>query len=793
MLSLLRWTLGTGNDHLTEPEKVKVAEKSNSRPRPPKTRAMPANPAKRKRGDSAHTAGSQLRHVPTPAAPTPAAPTPSAPSRAPQYLSHVEVAVQNAKNAVARRPSSVSPAAVMTHNATNVARNGYFPTYQPAERLDAMDWQVAAAPSAPPRGSALPPKSTKPPAQPAVADPVVSAAAAEAAKMTELQQAIETEFDLEILLKHDELRLIDQEIAKCQVALEQLRRCSVIPYPSQTAEPDDMAAVSAGAGSPLRRRSGGQPESAPPWGVVDGPYSRHYARWLLPDPVFDGASAGHEPSLSSAAKLADAKHRAVGAAARAEKSVPSPKARPHRGSGALRLQALPAGYPEPKEAKGPMVLRRAADGKLVKLVCVDCHREDFSSPQGFINHCRIAHGRNLPSHEAAAQVCGQEIEANAVDAAAGVGGEAGGAVASTPVTAGPAVGTPVTAGSALVHPFIKNSHLPARVPMLSKPPPPRIPAHSATATVFSASIPPNHSNKPDAPFVPSAQAPHLSHLLAQAGGRGVDLQALIAEATTHENLDAVASESDYEEEEDGGDDDDAMETDDSHPDRSPNPPSTFRPAHPARQPSRGVRGGPTTHPPAPPPPDTPDARDTGRKGPERATRRPGGMRVAAAPRPPLAATAAATAEPSSSATAAAPASTPPAATAAASLSPHTAPSAPSLVSDRGDDDDDEDYASRATHTSGGGSSSDVAANDDAGEDEMDVDIDMRSAGASTAEGDEAGASDAVAPAAPRRGGGRAMRRGAEPDPELSASGKAREQGRRRAVGRGRGGRRRGGK
>ena len=802
MLSLLRWTLGTGDDHLTEPEKVKVAEKSNPRPRPPKTKAMPANPAKRKRGNSAHTAGAHLHR-----APAPPAPAPVAPPRAPQYLSHVEVAVQNAKNAVARRPSSASPAAVMAHNATNVAMNGYFPpTYQPADRPDAMDWQAAAAPSAPRRGSAVPPKAAKPPPLPsaaAAADPAVSAAASEAARMTELQQVIATEFDLEILLKHDELRLIDQEIAKCQVALEQLRRCSVIPYPSQTAAPDDMVAVSAGAGAPLRRRSGGQPESAPPWGVVDGPYSRHYARWLLPDPIFDGESAGHDPGLSAAKQAgADPKHRAVAATARAEKAVPSPKVRPHRGSGALRLQALPAGYPEPKEAKGPMVLRRAADGKYVKLVCVDCHREDFSSPQGFINHCRIAHSRNLPSHEAAAQVCGQEIEANAVDTAAGTGAEPGVAAPATPATAGPTVSTPVTAGSALVHPFIKNSHLPTRVPMLSKPPPPRIP-HGNEPTVFSASIPPNnHNHKSDTPFVPSTQAPHLSQLLARAGGRGVDLQALIAEATTHEDLDAVGSEeSDYEEDEG---DEDAMETDDSHADHAANPPSTFRPAQPLRQPSRGVRGGPT-HSPVPPTPDTPDARDTGRKGPERASRRPGGMRVGAAahhlpPTDPSSSSQAATAPAAAAAAAAAaPLSSTPA---AASLSPHTAPSAPSLVSDRGDDDD-EDYASHATRTSAGDASSDADAADptdeDVGADDMDVDVDLRSAGASTVAGDEEepGASDDASPAPPvgRGVGGRSLPRavGAAPDPELGASGKAREQGRRRAVGRGRGGRRRGGK
>lgn len=45
---------------------------------------------------------------------------------------------------------------------------------------------------------------------------------------TELQQIIEHQFNLEILMKHRELRLIEQELAKCQIALEQLRRCEIV-------------------------------------------------------------------------------------------------------------------------------------------------------------------------------------------------------------------------------------------------------------------------------------------------------------------------------------------------------------------------------------------------------------------------------------------------------------------------------------------------------------------------------------------------------------------------------------
>jgi ADA HAT complex component 1 len=97
------------------------------------------------------------------------------------------------------------------------------------------------------------------------------------------------------------------------------------------------------------------------------------------------------------------------------------KGRPVRGNAGQKLQALSAGYPQPKDKAGPCILKRS-DGQTVKLVCLDCNRENFSSTQGFINHCRIAHKRDFKSHEEAAVQSGHPIE---------VGDNAGGASASS--------------------------------------------------------------------------------------------------------------------------------------------------------------------------------------------------------------------------------------------------------------------------------------------------------------------------------------------------------------------------
>lgn len=250
---------------------------------------------------------------------------------------------------------------------------------------------------------------------------------------------IRHQFGLEILLKHDELRLINQELAKCQVALEQLRRCHLIPYPVNCPTPDQMLHVTNGKGPALANHPAEPaPKWAPPFGVVDGPYARHYAKWLIPDPSFDGI----QPEWQFTAEFAAA--RASFAEGRTTRNsfteTTVGKGRPNRAMSGQRLQSLSSGYPQPKDKAGPCVLKRS-DGQTVKLVCLDCNRENFSSTQGFINHCRIAHKRDFKSHEEAAVQSGQPIDAAPEPVANSI---------ITPVDDKPA---PVASTSAAVHPF----------------------------------------------------------------------------------------------------------------------------------------------------------------------------------------------------------------------------------------------------------------------------------------------------------------------------------------------------
>lgn len=222
-----------------------------------------------------------------------------------------------------------------------------------------------------------------------------------ATQASKLRQAIENQLNLQILMKHNELRLIDQELAKCQIALEQLRRCEMKPYPG---DHGFDYAVSCGTGAAILPAPGYTRAShAPPHGVVDGPYTRHYRRWLLPDAQFDSQPIRAISPVDDA-QLAGRSTRHAGARKSVAIAAPSRYGDNHQ---SLSSHPAPAAR---KDSSTPLVLRRSTDNKLVKLVCNNCNRGNMSSIQGFLNHCRIAHKVIYDSHDAAAIDCGHILD-----------------------------------------------------------------------------------------------------------------------------------------------------------------------------------------------------------------------------------------------------------------------------------------------------------------------------------------------------------------------------------------------
>ncbi|EFQ96750.1 hypothetical protein MGYG_08675 [Nannizzia gypsea CBS 118893] len=351
----------------------------------------------------------------------------------------------------------------------------------------------------------------------------------------ELRQTLESQLSLEVLLKHDELRMIEQEMAKCQVALEQLRRCGEIPYPGSGLT-GPLAAVSNGTGpSVMPARSSPRPPTSPsPWGTNDGAYTRHYARWLLPDPRFDGGEVEMVTLPSGAGKSPVVDGRTT-RASWADATTAS--SRSHRGTAGAKLQALSSGYPPPKDKAGPMIIKRKSDGQFVKLVCLDCRRDNFSSTQGFINHCRIAHNRSFASHDAAAAASGEPVEVD--EAGTVVGGN------SEPPAAGPA---------GYVHPLIRSALLtdPAKGAKHSNQQT-KASANAAAPKSVSASprlqpqssTPRRGPKKPDASpasaFKASPQTPHLSSLMLWKGF-DIDLSHVVNDALTKPDVEMFLSD-----------------------------------------------------------------------------------------------------------------------------------------------------------------------------------------------------------------------------------------------------------
>lgn len=273
---------------------------------------------------------------------------------------------------------------------------------------------------------------------------------------------------------------------------------------------------------------------APPYGVADGPYTRHYAKWLIPDPAFDGVQVDWLRSSGYPAGKTVPEGRTTRNSF-ADGGLSAGKSRSQRGSAGQKLHALSSGYPPVKEKAGPCVLKRS-DGQMVKLVCLDCQRENFSSTQGFINHCRIAHRRDFKSHEEAAVASGQPIELDEV------GGIVGEEKQPQPVATG------------LVHPLIRSAPADreAYVALLSRIDASmnlyrqgKLPGVTSIPTAPD-SPPPPASSKPAVPiksnqnFVPSPETPHLSNLMRSRGFDG-DLGEIVGEAKKHFDLDEISS------------------------------------------------------------------------------------------------------------------------------------------------------------------------------------------------------------------------------------------------------------
>lgn len=193
-----------------------------------------------------------------------------------------------------------------------------------------------------------------------------------------IQSIIQTQFDLEILLKHRELRVIDDEIAKIHVMMLQIKRSCENPKQAIAShEPPEFAEFYA---QYLDPKSFSRTQPLP---------SNHYATRSRHNSFNHNNSSLYPPKILRSTSFSSTLSPHV--------ETPSkPQTRQQQ------LQLAP-------QQKIQCVIRRN-DGVLVRLVCPKCQRENFGSAQGFINHCRISHALEFTTHDSAAIVCGVEAE-----------------------------------------------------------------------------------------------------------------------------------------------------------------------------------------------------------------------------------------------------------------------------------------------------------------------------------------------------------------------------------------------
>lgn len=178
-----------------------------------------------------------------------------------------------------------------------------------------------------------------------------------------LRDILTNQIDLEIRLKHKELTLTKEEIGKCESQMITLRKFFEVPsLVSLENEPNDFTVKY--------------------YDLLNRSLSANYSS-------LSGLSDGSQTPKASILEDAFGGERKYSYRTRSTTSSLRPS----------------SSISKPPASMG--CLYRRTDGVIVKLTCPDCHRSNFSSAQGFLNHSRIAHSKEYTSQDGAALKCGE--------------------------------------------------------------------------------------------------------------------------------------------------------------------------------------------------------------------------------------------------------------------------------------------------------------------------------------------------------------------------------------------------
>ncbi|CUM63535.1 uncharacterized protein PRCAT00001113001 [Priceomyces carsonii] len=183
-----------------------------------------------------------------------------------------------------------------------------------------------------------------------------------------LRNIITDQIDLEVRLKHRELRLTEEELGKCESQMLTLRKFLEVPSNSKLEnEPDAFT---------LKYHN-----------VLNKSLSINYSHLknldLNTQSLQLGIGYGRSRSSEDVSQAPIHSYRTRSTTSSLRPSIT-----------AVQKQSFGCLY-------------RRTDGVIVKLTCPDCQRSNFSSAQGFLNHSRIAHSKEYTSQDAAALACGE--------------------------------------------------------------------------------------------------------------------------------------------------------------------------------------------------------------------------------------------------------------------------------------------------------------------------------------------------------------------------------------------------
>lgn len=211
-----------------------------------------------------------------------------------------------------------------------------------------------------------------------------------------LKELITNQINLEIRLKHRELKLSQEEVAKVESQLLILRKFFEIPNDVKLErEPNEFTAKYfdllnksiAITYKNIKKVQNGERGESP----ISGPASPS------PDTADDEVQRNMFNSNFVNNFQVPPAHRTrltMSSLRPLAYNTPSPSSTPGSGIGYQQTSGC---------------LYRRSDGIIVKLTCPDCQRTNFSSAQGFLNHSRIAHGKEYISQDAAALKCGEVL------------------------------------------------------------------------------------------------------------------------------------------------------------------------------------------------------------------------------------------------------------------------------------------------------------------------------------------------------------------------------------------------